>query len=100
VTQRTREIGVRVALGAEPMAVARLVLADSGRLVLMGGALGLLAAFAATRVLATFLYQVRPADPTAVGGAFVLLVVVALIATLVPVRRALRIDPMDALRTD
>ena len=100
VAQRTREIGVRVALGAEPMAVARLVLADSGRLVLMGGALGLLAAFAATRVLATFLYQVRPADPTALGGACLLLVIVALIATLVPVRRALRIDPMDALRTD
>jgi predicted permease len=100
VSQRTREIGVRVALGAEPMAVARLVLADSGRLVLMGGVLGLLAAFAATRALASFLYQVRPADPAALGGAVALLVIVALIATLVPVRRALRIDPADALRTD
>ncbi len=100
VSQRTREIGVRVALGAEPSAVARLVLADSGRLVLVGVALGLAMALAATRVLAGFLYQVRPADPSALGGAVLLLVVVALIATLVPVRRALRIDPMDALRTD
>jgi predicted permease len=100
VSQRTREIGVRVALGAEPMAVARLVLADSGRLVFVGGALGLVVALAATRVLASFLYQVRPADPAALGGAVLLLVVVALIATLVPMRRALRIDPMDALRTD
>jgi putative ABC transport system permease protein len=100
VSQRTREIGVRVALGAEPLAVARLVLADSGRLVLVGAALGLAVALAATRVLAGFLYQVRPADPTALGGAVGLLVVVALFATVVPVRRALRIDPMDALRTD
>ncbi len=100
VSQRTREIGVRVALGAEPSAVARLVLADSGRLVLVGVALGLVMALAATRVLAGFLYQVRPADQSALGGAVLLLVVVALIATLVPVRRALRIDPMDALRTD
>lgn len=100
VSQRTREIGVRVALGAEPMAVARLVLADSGRLVLVGSALGLVGALAATRVLASFLYQTRPADPAALGGAVLLLVVVALIATLVPVRRALQIDPMDALRTD
>ena len=100
VSQRTREIGVRVALGAEPMAVARLVLADSGRLVLAGAALGLVVAVAATRALASFLYQVRPTDPAALGGAILLLVVVALIATLVPVRRALRIDPIDALRTD
>jgi len=100
VSQRTREIGVRVALGAEPLAVARLVLADSGRLVLVGVALGLAVALAATRVLTSFLYRVRPADPAALGGAVLLLVVVALVATLVPVRRALRIDPIDALRTD
>jgi putative ABC transport system permease protein len=100
VTQRTREIGVRVALGADPLAVARLVLGDSGRLVTMGACLGLLGAYAGTRVLASFLYQVGPTDPTALGGAVLLLTVVALIATLVPMRRALRIDPMDALRTD
>ena len=100
VTQRTREIGVRVALGADAGAVARLVLGDSGRLVAMGAVVGLVGAYAGTRVLASFLYQVRPTDPTALGGAVLLLAVVALIATLVPVRRALRIDPMDALRAD
>jgi len=100
VTQRTREIGVRVALGAEPVAVARLVLGDSARLVAVGGCLGLAGAYAGTRVLASFLYQVRPTDPAALGGAVLLLTVVAFIATLVPMRRALRIDPMDALRTD
>jgi ABC-type antimicrobial peptide transport system permease subunit len=82
------------------LAVARLVLGDSARLVTAGGVLGLLGAYAGTRVLASFLYQVRPTDPTALGGAVVLLIVVALIATIVPMRRALRIDPMDALRTD
>jgi ABC-type lipoprotein release transport system permease subunit len=67
---------------------------------LLAADLGLLVAVAVTRVLASFLYQVRPADPAALGVAVLLLVIVALIATLVPVRRALRIDPMDALRTD
>jgi putative ABC transport system permease protein len=100
VTQRTREIGVRIALGADQVAVARLVLGDSARLVTVGGCLGLLGAYAGTRVLGSFLYQVGPTDPTALGGAVLLLTVVALIATLVPMRRALRIDPMDALRTD
>jgi putative ABC transport system permease protein len=66
----------------------------------VGGALGLVVALAAARVPASFLYQVRPADPAALGGAVLLLVIVALIATPVPVRRALRIDPTDALRTD
>ncbi len=100
VMQRTREIGVRVALGADPGAVARLVLGDSARLVAVGIGLGLAGAYAATRVLASFLYQVRPTDPTAFGGAVLLLASVALIATLVPMRRALHIDPMDALRVD
>jgi putative ABC transport system permease protein len=100
VTQRTREIGVRVALGAEPGAVARLVLGDTGRLVTVGISLGLVGAFAAARITGRFLYEVRPTDPAALGGAVLLMIVVALIATLVPMRRALRIDPMDALRTD
>jgi putative ABC transport system permease protein len=100
VTQRTREIGVRVALGAEPLAVARLVVGDSARLVTLGGILGLVGAYAGMRVVSGLLYRVRPTDPTALGGALLLLTVVSLIATLVPVRRALRIDPTDALRAE
>ena len=100
VTQRTREIGVRVALGAGPMAVVRLALAESARLVPLGGCLGLLGAWAGTRLLSGFLYQVRPTDPAAMVGAVVLSVAVAMSATLLPVRRALRIDPMNALRAE
>jgi putative ABC transport system permease protein len=100
VTQRTREIGVRVALGADPRAVMRLVLTDSARLVLLGGVLGLVGAYAVTRGLATFLYQLSPTDPLAFGGAVLVLVTVALSASLVPVRRAIRVDPVDALRAD
>jgi predicted permease len=100
VTQRTREIGVRVALGADAIAVARLVLGDSARLVIVGAGVGLLGVYATTRMLTSFLYEIRPTDPTAVSGAVVLLAIVALVATLVPIRRALGIDPMDALRAD
>jgi putative ABC transport system permease protein len=100
VTQRTREIGVRIALGAEPFNVARLMLADSARLLVVGGSLGLLGAWAGTRLLGGFLYQVRPTDPAALGGAALLMTAVALIATFVPMRRALRINPVDALRSD
>jgi len=100
VTQRTREIGIRVALGADSGIVARLILSDSARLVIAGGCIGLLGAYAVTRMLATFLYQISPTDPMVFGGAPLLLAGVALIASLVPMRRAVRIDPVDALRAD
>ncbi|HXT17616.1 MAG TPA: FtsX-like permease family protein [Gemmatimonadaceae bacterium] len=100
VAQRTREIGVRVALGADPAAVARLILGDSGRLVAAGGALGLLIAYVATRAVSAFLYAVAPTDPMAFLGATLLLFVVALVAAVAPMRRALRIDPCEALRAD
>jgi len=100
VTQRTREIGVRVALGADSMAVARLVLGDSARLVVVGGCVGLFGVYATTRLVSGFLFAIRPTDPAALIGAVALLGIVALVATLVPIRRALVIDPMDALRAD
>jgi putative ABC transport system permease protein len=100
VTQRTREIGVRVALGAEPSAVARLILGGSARLVGAGACLGLLGAYATTRMLTTFLYDLSPTDPFAFGAAVLLLSAVALVASFIPMRRALRIDPMEALRAD
>ena len=100
VTQRTREIGIRVALGADSNVVARLILGDSVRVVVAGGCIGLLGAYAATRTLATFLYQISPTDPMVFAGVALLLSAVALIASLVPMRRALRVDPMDALRAE
>jgi putative ABC transport system permease protein len=100
VTQHTREIGIRIALGADSGVVARLILGDSVHLVIAGGCIGLLGAHAATRTLASFLYQTSPTDPVVFGGVALLITVVALIASLVPMRRALRIDPIDALRVE
>ena len=100
VAQRTREIGVRVALGADPLAITRLILADIGAVVATGTVCGLLVAYAATRALTAFLYDIAPTDPFAFGGATVLLLFVGLIASLLPARRALRINPSDALRAE
>jgi putative ABC transport system permease protein len=100
VTQRTREIGLRVALGAEPSAVARLVLGASARLVALGGCIGVFAAYGATRALTSFLGGMKPSDPIAFRRAVVLLAVVALVASVVPMRRALGVDPVEALRAD
>jgi putative ABC transport system permease protein len=100
VTQRTREIGVRVALGADAGSVQRLVVGGGLRLTALGVVLGLAAAAASTRVLASLLYGVSPADPVSFAGIAVLVVAIASAASYIPARRALRIDPMEALRTD
>ncbi|HTK54022.1 MAG TPA: ABC transporter permease [Gemmatimonadaceae bacterium] len=100
VTQRSREIGLRAALGADPGAVARLILGDSLRLVTLGCGLGIIGAYLAARMLAAFLFETSPADPTSFAAAVILLTSVALLASFVPMRRAVRIDPMDALRGD
>ncbi|HKG94115.1 MAG TPA: ABC transporter permease [Gemmatimonadaceae bacterium] len=98
VAQRTREIGIRAALGAGRREVLRLVLAESMRLVALGMVLGLALALGAGRLLQSLLYGVSPTDPLVFAGTPVILAVVALLATLVPARRAARVDPMVALR--
>jgi putative ABC transport system permease protein len=100
VTQRTREIGVRVALGADSATVARMILGDGIRHATIGVVLGLVIAFATTRLLTSFLYDGNASDPRAFVGATLLLAVVTLTASSIPLRRALGIEPVDALRAD
>ncbi|HVD91483.1 MAG TPA: ABC transporter permease [Vicinamibacterales bacterium] len=100
VAQRTREVGVRVALGAQRRDVLRLVLSSGLSLVAVGVAGGLLVAFVATRYLGTLVFGVSPVDPPTFAGAAALLTLVALAAHWVPIRRALRIDPASALRAE
>ena len=98
--QRTPEIGVRVAIGAQRADVIRLVLAEGARLALAGIGLGLIASYWAAQLLSSFLYGVTATDVTAFVGAAAALFVVALVATYLPARRAARIDPMHALRAE
>lgn len=97
VRQRTKEIGVRMAIGADAGKIARLVAGESARMVGAGLAAGLVAALAAARVLAGFLYGVGPADPLALLAAATMLALAAVLATLLPVRRATQVDPVIAL---
>ena len=98
VSQRTRELGVRAALGADRRSLVRLVVGQGMKLAAVGVLLGVLAAAAVTRVLSALLYGVSAVDPLAFGGAATVLFGVALLANLVPARRAARVDPMRALR--
>jgi predicted permease len=98
VSQRTREIGVRMALGATPSGMLSLILAESLRLILFGVVIGIAAAFGLTRMLASMLYGITSTDPVIFISVTLLLVVIALAACLIPARRAMRIDPMVALR--
>jgi putative ABC transport system permease protein len=98
VVQRTNEIGIRIALGANATHVAVSVLADGLRPVAMGMLLGLAAAAVLTRLLASVLYQVKPSDPEIVSGAGLVLAVVGVLACLNPASRAVRVDPTVALK--
>lgn len=97
-TQRSQEIGVRMALGASRADILRLIVGEGVRLILVGGLLGLAAAIGTTQLLKTLLFQVAPHDPVSFVAVAVLLAVVACVATLVPARSAMKTDPMKALR--
>ena len=98
VAQRTGEIGIRVALGAQNRDVLGLVLKEALRLTLVGVALGLIGSFAATRVLTSLLFEVKPTDPATFICLSLLLTLVALLAGYIPARRATKVDPLVALR--
>ena len=98
VEQRTREIGVRIALGATPQNVLQMVLANVGRWTIVGSVLGLSGAWASARLLQSLLFEVRAHDPTLFSIALVSLIVVVFVAAWIPARRATKVDPMVALR--
>jgi len=100
VTQRTREIGVRVALGARRSDVIRLVLGQGLRLTLMGMAIGIVCSVALTWVLRSVLYGITATDPISFLAVAALLTMAALAASYIPARWATRVDPMQALRSE
>jgi putative ABC transport system permease protein len=100
VSRRTREIGIRVALGARPASVRQLIVGQGLVLTLLGLAIGLPASLALTRLLRSLLFGVTPTDPMTLAGGAVLLAAVAILASYVPARRATRVDPAIALRVE
>src|SRR2546421_5552191 len=98
VTQRTHEIGIRIAIGAQPRDVFRMILGQGMLLTTAGLIAGLLGAFALTRLMTTMLFGVKPTDPATFAVVALMLTVVALVACYIPGRRATKIDPVDSLR--
>ena len=98
VAQRTHEMGIRIALGARGVDILRLVFAHAMVTTITGIAIGLVAAFALTRLLRSLLYQVTATDPLVFAAISILLLTVAAIATYIPARRAMTVNPITALR--
>jgi putative ABC transport system permease protein len=100
VSERTREMGVRIALGATPGQVVAMILAGAGRLLVSGVAIGLVLIGAVARVLNAALFGVSPLDAPTLGAAVVVLSGVTLLAALLPARRAAAVDPIEAMRAE
>jgi putative ABC transport system permease protein len=100
VAQRAREIGVRLALGAEPGRVARMIIGEAARLALLGGIPGVLVAYWAARAMRALLFGIPPGDPLALTGGAILVVLVTLAGALAPAFRAVRVSPLVAMRSD
>jgi ABC-type antimicrobial peptide transport system permease subunit len=100
VGQRAHEFGLRMALGASSSDIGSLVLRQGLKLALLGVALGIASALAASRLVASLLYEIGPRDPWTIAGIALVLVAVALLASFVPARRAARVDPYTALRME
>jgi ABC-type antimicrobial peptide transport system permease subunit len=100
VSRRTQEIGIRVALGADRRSLSAMVVREAIWVVLLGVAVGLPAAMAVSRLIASFLWDVKPFDPQTLAAAAALMLGVATVASAVPAHRATRIDPMQALRAE
>jgi len=99
VAQRTGEIGVRLALGAKPHSVVRMIVRQGGLVALAGVAVGIIAAFIGRRLIESLLYGVDARDPAVFGSTTIVLLGVALIACWLPARHAARLNPLDALRS-
>ena len=97
---RGREIGIRMALGAEAASLARSVIGTALRPMLIGGAVGIVAALALGRVIQSLLFGVAPTDPTSFAASTAFVVLIGVLAALVPARRAVRIHPASALRAE
>jgi putative ABC transport system permease protein len=100
VTQRSHEIGIRMALGAKPRAILRMVVGNGLTLALVGLGLGLVAAFGVTRLMRSLLFGVSVSDPVSFGAVTLLMALVAVVASYIPARRATRVNPASALREE
>jgi ABC-type antimicrobial peptide transport system permease subunit len=100
VSRRLKELGIRIAIGAQPGEVLQAALGRALRLLVIGSAAGLLLGILATRVLASIVYQATPRDPLVLSGVVLAMVLLGLLATWIPARRALSLDPLTLLRED